>query len=361
MNVGSKLTNWVRNNITGSDENSSYSGKAAQTPVDAEYGRIQDKVDSVGKKLDSLEEDTQLSNTSLRNFKDSELVIGGAAVGGVVGGAAGILSSTSTSAFAKPEVVMHEKTTDVSNQVWKGVIRLPQVEVSKDVPVYNNNGQQIGSTKEVTGYRVDFKPDLESKHVGSYTERTHEIKGQGSGSPLVSGLVGMGTGMAVGAAVGGLVAVGRKAVGMDYDNHERVKVHKEGQKLIQCGILGAAIGGVAGGINGWIESGNAINTHYNTEAPVTQHVTLGQLPQGYTKDALNPNAPPPQGTVPYEVDQYKTKFSLGSNKLDVTEKRVDVNQAGRFGLVGGVVGGMAVGALGGVFAGVAINVIRRAV
>ncbi len=360
MNVGSKLTNWVRTNITGSDENS-YAGKGPATPVDAEYGRIQDKVDEVGQKLGSLEEDTQLSNTSLRNFKDVELVVGGGAIGGAVGGAAGILSSTANSTFAKPEVVLHEKTTDVSNQVWKGVIKLPQVEITKQVPVYNNNGQQVGSTTEVTGYRVDYKPDLQSKAVGNYTERTHEIKGQGSGSPLVNGLVGLGAGMAVGAAIGGLVAVGRKAVGMGYDNHERVKVHKEGQKLIQCGILGAAIGGVAGGINGWIESNNAISMHYETEAPVTQRVVLGQLPQGYTKDALNPNAPPPQGTVPYEVDQYKTKFSLGSNKLDVDEKRVDVNQAGRFGIIGGVLGGMAVGAMGGVLTGVAINVIRRAV
>lgn len=360
MNVVGSLKSWVRTNITGSEDQAKYS-KAASTPVDAEYSRIQDRVDGLGEKLASLDKDTQLGEVTLRNFKDSELVVGGAAVGGVVGGTAGVLTSLSSSLAGGAEVVVHDRVINVQNEVWKGVIKNPVIAVTQNVPVLNNNGQQIGTTTETTGYKQTYSPDIEKKDVGHYTERTHEIKGGSSGSPLVSGLIGLGAGMAVGAAIGGLVAVGRRAVGMGYDNHERVPVKNEGKKLIQFGIAGGAVGAAVGAVNGYVEGQNAINTSYKTEVPKMEHVVLGQLPKEWVRDALNPNGKPPSGTVPYEVNQYKTEFSLTSNKLDVDKKTVEVHQAGRYGVVGGLVGGAVVGTIGGVLSGVAINVIRRAV
>ncbi len=352
--IGSRVNNWMRANVTGSEV--SLAGKPAGD-IDRDYGRIEDNLGKVKGDLDRIDEDTKLRPPSLKNFKNGELIMLGAGVGGALGGGLGLADSMITSAVARPEVVVHETKVPIFSQKLTGstFVEVPRYD---EQPVFNSSGQQVGTTKELVGWDVRHTPSISSEKIGDYTQRTHEIKTSGSGSPLTSGLVGMGIGMGIGAGLGALVAVSRKFVGQGYEEHDRRPVKGETQLLIKTGAVGAVIGAGVGALNGLMEGNNAIHQTYNNETPVTEHRVLGQIPGDFFKSALSANNGNTPGTVSVERDVPKTGF-FGRPEVDKHE--VQVNQDGRFGLVGGLVGGAVVGGIAGVGIGVAINVLRRTI
>ncbi len=354
--VASRVNSWVRTNVVGAASEDALAGKPAGD-IDRDYGRIEDGLGKVKGDLDRIDEDTKLRPPALKNFKNAELIMLGAGVGGAIGGGLGIADSLITSAVARPEVVISETKVPIFSEKLTGstFVEVPRYD---EQPVFNSSGQQVGTTRELVGWDVRHTPSITQERIGEYTQRTHEIKTPGSGSPLTSGLVGLGIGMGVGAGLGALIAVGRKAVGQGYEEHERREVKGETQLLIKTGAVGAVIGGGVGLLNGLMESNNAVSQSYNTEAPVTEHRVLGQIPSDYFKSALSANGGNTPGTVNIERDVPKTGF-FGRPEVDKNE--VQVQQDGRFGLVGGLVGGVVVGGIAGVGIGVALNVLRRTI
>jgi hypothetical protein len=281
----------------------------------------------------------------------------GAGVGAAIGGGLGLADSLITSGIARPEVVVSETRVPVFSQKLTGstFVEVPRYD---EQPVFNSSGQQVGTTRELVGWDVRHTPSITQEKIGEYTTRTHEVKTTGSGSPLTSGLIGMGVGMGIGAGLGALIAVSRNAIGQGYEEQQRREVKGETQLLIKTGTVGALIGGGVGLVNGLMESNNAINQSYNTETVVTEHRVLGTVPADYFKSALSSNGGNTPGTRTIEADVPKTGFF---GRPDTDKHEVQVNQDGRFGLVGGIVGGVVVGGIAGVGIGVALNVLRRTI
>lgn len=351
--VTNRINSWVRTNVVGTE---SVAGKPAGE-IDRDYGRIEDNLGKVKGDLDRIDEDTKLRPPALKNFKNGELIMLGAGVGAAVGGGLGLADSLITSAVAHPEVVVSDTKVPIFSQKLTGstFVEVPRYD---EQPVFNSSGQQVGTTRELVGWDVRHTPSLSQEKIGDYTTRTHEIKTSGHGSPLTSGLVGMGIGMGVGAGLGALIAVGRKAIGQGYEEQERRPVKGETQMLIKTGSVGAVIGGGVGLLNALVESNNAVHQTYTTETPVTEHKVLGTIPADFFKSALSANNGNTPGTRAIEADVPKTGF-FGRPEVDKHE--VQVNQDARFGLVGGLVGGVVVGGIAGVGIGVAINVLRRTI
>lgn len=351
------VSNWVRTNISGTGDAAAYTSKAASTPVDAEYGRIQDGLTQVGKDIEGVDQDIQLKKVSLRSFKDSEVIVGSGAVGAVVGGGLGLANSELTSLLAKPQVEVAEVKHDIIKPEFKGFDKI-ETRPGHEVPVYDNNGHQTGTVTEHDSVHTHYEAKIEDKNVGSYTTRTHTVTNEAHGTPLVDGLVGMGIGFGIGAGLGTVVAVGRKALGQGYDGHDRAPVKHEGKKLLQTALVGSTIGAGAGLLNGLLESRNAIDTSYKTESPIINHTQIGTMPQDWDRSLLTTNPHPPTATQPVMGDVPKTNI-FGHGETDT--KTVPVHVDGRFGIAGGVIGGTVVGGVAGLAAGVAINVIRRAI
>ena len=357
MSAISTVGNWVRTNITGSGEAAAYTSK--KSGVDDEYARIQDGLTRVGQDIDNVDQDIQLRKVSLRNFKDAELIVGGGAVGAVAGAGLGVANSTLTSLLAKPEVDVKAVDHQIMKPVFNGFT--PHEErPGHSQPTFDpQTGQQIGSVVVHNKIVTSYEANISNKDVGSYTERTHTVNNQASGSPLADGLIGLGIGFGAGALIGTAVAVGRKALDQGYDGHDRAPVKNEGKKLLQTAMVGATIGGGVGLLNGLIEHGNAVDMSYKTESPVILHgEKIGEIPKTWERSLISVNPTHKHEMQPVTADVPKTNF-LGH--ADVDSKKVDVHVDGRFGLAGGVVGGVVVGGLAGVAAGVAINVIRRAI
>lgn len=352
--ITSRVNTWVRSNVMGSED--SLAGKPAGD-IDRDYGRIENDLGKVKGDLDKIDEDTKLRPPALKNFKNGELIMLGAGVGAAVGGGLGLADSLITSAVARPEVVISETKVPVYSEKLTGST-FTEVPRYDEQPVFNSSGQQVGTTRELVGWDVRHTPSIEQDKIGEYTTRTHEVKTTGSGSPLTSGLIGMGIGMGVGAGLGALVAVSRNAIGQGYEEHDRREVKGETQLLVKTGAVGALIGGGFGLLNGLVESNNAVHQSYNTESVVTENRVLGQIPADYFKSALSSNGDNNPGTVNVEREVPKTGFF---GRPDINKNEVEVNQDGRFGLVGGVVGGVVVGGIAGVGIGVALNVLRRTI
>jgi hypothetical protein len=346
----SRVTHWVRDNVTG----------GGPGDIDQDYGRIEEDLGRVKDELDKIDEETRLRPPSLSSFKDGDLILSGAAVGGALGATAGLANSLITAGASQPEVILHETTHPINKPVLVGFTE-QRTEITKQIPVYDGTGRQVGTTQELQGWRVTHQASINQEKVGEYTTREAEVRRAGGGSPLSDGLVGLAVGAGLGAGVGAAVAVTRRLTGKGlYEEHPRRSTEGDLRIMARTGAVGAAAGAGIGFLSGWLESGTARTIEYKTEQPVYQRQQIGTIPGNYEISALSSSRPtPPQ--VPVEADVPKTHLTLTGRQPDVQtiEKRVEVEP--RYGMVGAVVGGAIVGGIAGVATGVLINVLRKTI
>ncbi|MBI3927949.1 MAG: hypothetical protein HY319_20575 [Armatimonadetes bacterium] len=362
--VANKLTHWVRQNVSGSGEEAKdFSTNPRATQIDKEYGRIQDGLQQVAVELDKIDEETKLRPPALKNIKDMELVMMGGAAGAAIGGGIGLVSGLIDSAAGAPEVTINKVETPIFRQSlarpqgWTMV----ETEVNKPVPLYDGNGNQVGTTNELQGWQRTYTPSVNQERVGSYTVEQPDVKQTATGSPLTSGLAGAAIGGGIGALVGAGVVVARKVTGKGaYEESDRRNVEGQVQLLVKTGAAGAVAGAGVGFLSAALEAGHSDTIKYTVESPVMKTEVIGRIPQDHTVSALAPNSgTPAERAIEVQNPEMRLGITGRSPKVESETRTLDVE--GRFGYVGGIVGGAVVGGIAGVATGVLINTLRKSI
>ncbi len=362
--VTNKLTRWVAHNIEGSGEKiSDFSRNQEAERIDREYERIEQGLERVGKDLAEIDEKTKLHPPALRNIKDGELILMGATTGGAVGTGLGLGKGVIDAAFFHPEVDIKS----VQYPIYKQSLAQPngwtmkEVEVNKEIPVFDDDGNQIGTTKELQGWQREYTPSINKEEVGKYTVEKPVVSGKGGSSPLASGLTGLAVGAGLGALVGTGVVVARKLTGKGaYDPVERRSVKNQGRVLLRTGTVGAAAGAAVGLVSAALESSESNTVSYTVESPVMQREVIGKIPQDYFVSALSgETGTPAQREV--EVDNPVMKWGVTGKHPAVESHTEQFEVTPDYGYLAGVLGGAVVGGLAGVALGVTVNVLRKSI
>lgn len=354
------VKNFVSTHITGGKKD--FVPDEEATRIDNKYGEIKDELTQQRGELERIDEETRLRPPALKNFKNYELVAGGALAGAAVGGAIGLSKELLTSVASNPQV----EVTEVEHSIYRTELRdvgEPWTEASN--PQYDHNGS-------LTGWQHVYTASLEQKEIGTYTERTAEIKGAGSGNPLTAGLSGMLIGGALGAGVGLAVMVSRNFIpDGKYQEYERRKTTGDAKVLLKFGAAGGALGAGAGLLSAALESRhNGVET-FQTETPRMEREVIGQIPgqdvvqngngqfqTGWFETVRGTGANNP-GNVNVEVDNPVQSGLL--NRPQVNKEDVSIEVSGRYSYLTGMLGGMAVGVGAGIATGVLVNVIRKTI
>ncbi|MCA9794580.1 MAG: hypothetical protein KC910_22385 [Candidatus Eremiobacteraeota bacterium] len=348
INLTSRVSQFVTKHIAGDkkdfvpDENA--------TAIDNKYDQVQGGLGKISDDLDRLDQDTAVRPPALKNFKNSELMMGGALAGAAVGGSIGLGKEMLASFLSAPSYEIIKTDHDI----------LRTSMVSAKEPWVATEQVRNDANGSIQGWQHNYEPSTTTEKVGSYTTREVKITPAGDGSPLVSGLVGMGIGAGLGLGVGAAMTVARKFIPDGaYEGGDRRETKGDTKLLVRFGLAGAAAGAAAGFVASSLEASHAQTVQYTTETPVTQPQVIGQVPQNWFEgingsDAQNPgmrdvtaNNPVMGGTIIHKPQV---------EKHDLT---ADVN--GRFGMAYGVAGGAAVGLGAGVATGVLVNIIRKSI
>lgn len=315
--------------------------------VDGEFEKVQTGLAEVTDTLDSVDENTKLRAPGLKNFKNSELVAGGALAGAAIGGMVGVGKELLASSLSAPSVEIVETEHDIMRTTL----------ADGDQP-WRVNSERIFEGGIWTKTRHTYEPITETERVGSYTTREAEVTGNGNGSVLTSGLIGMGVGAAMGAGIGASVMVARKFIpDGEYEEGERRETKGDAGVIARWGVKGAAIGAGAGALIGLVESRHNSVRNFTTEAPITGQETIGQIPQSWVEESTS-TSPGGGDMADVKVTNPETNL-LGRAKVEKIDKSVDVN--GRYGVVSGAIGGAIIGGASGVAIGVLENIVRKSI
>ncbi len=348
LNLVSRVKNFVSHHIAG---DSDFVPDEDAVAIDNKYDEIRDDLSEVRGDLERIDEDVATREIALKNFKNSELVIGGALAGGAVGASLGLGKEMFASFVAPaPEVVVSANEFPIT--------RTSLVDAAE--PWIHHEQELTDANGSINGWRHTYTASTQTETVGEYTTRAHELKGATGGSPLVSGLMWAGAGAALGAGAGAaMIGLRRFIPDGEYEESDRRNTKNDNGLLVRFGIAGAGAGAGVGALAAALEAAKSDTVTYVTEAPVLENQVIGQIPSDWTEslggsDVNNPGLQ----DVPAQNPVMEGLFG-GSPKLEETKVEVDV--AGRFGYLGGVVGGAAVGAAAGVATGVLVNVIRKTI
>lgn len=369
MNVGS----WIKRQIRTEND---------FRPASQESREVQKDLDELAERVDELKQPVEVS---LKGSYDDlsagrKLMLGaagGAAVGGVLGAAHGLLSPIGDRVELQVSWDTHPITEDTL----------------KIVP---NRSQLSGLTSQVTsegvvdvtvkgGVRYDFDSEIVKSPAGEYqTPGGVTLKRSESSNTTLSGLVGIGVGAAVGVAGTGALMALKKIRGTEQGPSEPTEGGlvngREMKTMAALGTVGALGGAGVGALAGWMESNRAagLSQSVTWETPVMKTAEIGTVPESasvlirqdldygnslqgsriyrdpsefdlddHIKDSPGTAA---QGRVP-------ERGLLGGIKMEEHSKTYTTQPSA--GILTSALGGALVGGLVGVAAGVSYNTLQR--
>jgi hypothetical protein len=368
MNVGT----WIKKQIrTGSDF----------TPASRESKEIQKDLDDLAGRVDELKQPVEVSlEGSYDDLSTTEKLVlgaaGGAAVGGVLGAAHGMLSPVGDSLeldvdWVKRPILEHRMNLVPSRTRIEGLASQVTSEGIVEVSVQG-------------GVRYDFRSEIVDEEIGTYkTPGEVELRRTPSSNPTVSGLIGLGVGAGLGLATTGAVMALKSFRGETGESKERELAgvsRSEIKTMAALGAVGAAGGAGVGALSGWLEGRRAadMTATLNWETPIMEEAVIGHKPPPASiltrmdlefGNSLN-------GTT---IFNDPTKFDLQDYMDGDTGEAVSRNNP-KTGLLGGVemdsqsrdytadpntnvmasaLGGALVGGLVGVATGVCYNTLQR--
>lgn len=359
------LKNFVTSNIAGGQQDfvpKADAGEAQATKIDQEYSQIQDGLKQQHDQLAAVDQDSQLRPPALKNYKNWELVAGGALAGAALGGAAGLGKEMLTAVASNP----HVDITSTQHDIFRTELRHVKQ------PWTENTTELKDANGSINGWKHVYTASFDQKKVGTYTTRTAEVKGGGHGNPLLSGLGGMVIGGALGAGVGAAVMLSRNFIpDGKYQAYERHKTSGDGKIMLKFGVAGGAMGAGAGLLSAALESRHDQTVTYQTQTPEMHNQVVGQIPgqhvvansngtfQTQWNESIYGTSANNPGRVNVTVNNPVQSGLFHHAQVQTHNVKVDV--AGRYGYLTGMLGGMAVGVGAGVATGVLVNVIRKTI
>lgn len=355
------------------------------TPVKDSYQDLKTKITQNR----DVWENPELRTPGLRDFKDGELMgmgaAGGAVVGGVLGGAGGLLSQAvqPTPPPEKIEIPVTQTKVDIIEH-----------QLSKDTPYTQLRGADMPTDRDSAGrlYRQhDYTPVIVDKKVGEFTKlelpdsKSYEkhITHSPAATMLGSAFAGMFQGAIAGTAITGVMVIYRHATGQNFDPSNRRHSGKSDltKDMVKYGTVGAVGGGVAGYISGTIEEAKAdaqqlaqtqaatVEKTVHFKEPIYSEQDIGKIPQNHQhfqwndkgKALCEPYVKHPDQVVKAENPE-RNIFGLKMHDVTHTAKvnvSVDVDPA--FSKGAAVLGGSLIGAGLGVAAAVLKNLAENAV
>ncbi len=377
------INNWIQKNL--GTRGSGYVSDKDARKLDQQGQQLENDINNIKDTVDNLNKPVEVSvEGSYKNLSTKDKLIlgatGGAAVGGGFGMLKGIVENMGDGATANVQWETHD-------------ILDPKVEVDTqklNIPGTTEVATADGLQKvEVPGasVRYHFEPKITYEKIGDYkTPVNPEAALEQGHMAAVEGLKYAGIGAVVGTAASaayvGLEKLKNKGDEEKPGEVTQVKYGDETKTVIKAGLTGAAIGGAVGAVDGLMEQGRAGTQTIEWKTPIMeQNVKIGEVPQDasvmirqdveYAPDAFK-NSQLYRDPSKFDLDKHMKK----ADEVDVTGNKPDKNLLGqvkmeehsqelkaqaRYGMVGSVLGGIALGGVLGVATGVALNILKKMV
>jgi len=377
------INNWIQKNL--GTRGSGYVSDKDARKLDQQGQQLQTDINNIKDTVDNLNKPVEVSvEGSYKNLSTKDKLILGAAGGAAVGGGFGMLKG----------VVENMGDGATANVQWETHDILdPNVSVDTqkiNIPGTTEVATADGLQKvEVPGasVRYHFEPKITYEKIGEYkTPVNPEAALEKGHMAAVEGFKYAGIGAVVGtaatAAYVGLEKLKNKGDEEKPGEITQVKYGDETKTVIKAGLTGAAIGGAVGAVDGLLEQGRAGTQTIEWKTPIMeQNVKIGEVPQDasvmirqdveYSPDAFK-NSQLYRDPSKFDLDKHMKK----ADDVDVTGDKPDKNLLGqvkmeehsqelkaqaRYGMVGSVLGGIALGGVLGVVSGVALNILKKMV
>lgn len=377
------INNWIQKNL--GTRGSGYVSDKDARKLDQQGQQLENDINNIKDTVDNLNKPVEVSvEGSYKNLSTKDKLILGAAGGAAVGGGFGMLKG----------VVENMGDGATANVQWETHDILdPKVEIDTqklNIPGTTEVATADGLQKvEVPGASVKyhFEPKITYEKIGEYkTPVSSEAALEQGHMAAVEGLKYAGIGAVVGtaatAAYVGLEKLKNKGDEEKPGEVTQVKYGDETKTVIKAGLTGAAIGGAVGAVDGLMEQGRAGTQTIEWKTPVIeQGVKIGEVPKDasvmirqdveYAPDAFK-NSQLYRDPSKFDLDKHMKK----ADEVDVTGNKPDKNLLGqvkmeehsqelkaqaRYGMVGSVLGGIALGGVLGVVSGVALNILKKMV
>jgi len=377
------INNWIQKNL--GTRGSGYVSDKDARKLDQQGQQLENDINNIKDTVDNLNKPVEVSvEGSYKNLSTKDKLIlgatGGAAVGGGFGMLKGVVENMGDGATANVQWETHD-------------ILDPKVEVDTqklNIPGTTEVATADGLQKvEVPGasVRYHFEPKITYEKIGDYkTPVNPEAALEQGHMAAVEGLKYAGIGAVVGTAASaayvGLEKLKNKGDEEKPGEVTQVKYGDETKTVIKAGLTGAAIGGAVGAVDGLMEQGRAGTQTIDWKTPIMeQNVKIGEVPQDasvmirqdveYAPDAFK-NSQLYRDPSKFDLDKHMKK----ADEVDVTGNKPDKNLLGqvkmeehsqelkaqaRYGMVGSVLGGVALGGVLGVATGVALNILKKMV
>jgi len=377
------INNWIQKNL--GTRGSGYVSDKDARKLDQQGQQLQTDINNIKDTVDNLNKPVEVSvEGSYKNLSTKDKLILGAAGGAAVGGGFGMLKG----------VVENMGDGATANVQWETHDILdPNVSVDTqkiNIPGTTEVATADGLQKvELPGasVRYHFEPKITYEKIGEYkTPVNPEAALEKGHMAAVEGFKYAGIGAVVGtaatAAYVGLEKLKNKGDEEKPGEITQVKYGDETKTVIKAGLTGAAIGGAVGAVDGLLEQGRAGTQTIEWKTPIMeQNVKIGEVPQDasvmirqdveYSPDAFK-NSQLYRDPSKFDLDKHMKK----ADDVDVTGDKPDKNLLGqvkmeehsqelkaqaRYGMVGSVLGGIALGGVLGVVSGVALNILKKMV
>ena len=380
-----KINSWIQKNITGKRGSGYVSDKDARK-LDQKGKDLQNDINNIKDTVDELNKPVDVSvEGSYKNLSKKDKIIlgatGGAAVGGAFGMAKGMIENMGDTAAMNVEWESHnimEPSVEFETQ---------KVNIPGTTEVATMDGLKTETVPNAS-IKYHFEPKISYEKVGEYKTPINPEAALESGSvAAMEGLKYAGIGAVVGAA-GTAAYMGLAKLKNKGDEEQEqgevtnVKYGDETKTVIKAGLTGAAIGGAAGAIDGLMEQGRAGTQTIEWETPVMkENVTIGEVPQDasvmvrqdveYAQDAFK-DSKLYNDPSEFDLDKHIRKADEIEIKGDTPEKKLlggvkmeehsqEFKAEPRYGMVGSILGGVALGGVLGVASGVALNILKKMV
>lgn len=348
----SMINDWVRNNITGSGPRDYVPKDKRADEISKDLDRIEDGFRKADADLDKIDEMSQLKTPKLSDFKDSELVIMGAAGGAVAGGITGMADAVITT--FSDEATIDVKTTEYD-------IMRPEVKGFHG-PTGTNRYDADGI---LVGCDYKYEPDIENKKVGSYEVKEGSVVHSTDKADAVNRGLGHALGGAlVGGAIGLGIAVGRKLLHkgefVKTDERDR-KLEGEGKLIAASAGIGAVGGAGLAGLGVLADLSKVDTKDISYDKPIMEEQVIGQIPKDYFNSALDPaNSSPGNRDVIANGPKMKDRLIFGDKPvMEKVEQSVSIEP--RLNMAKQLAGGALLGGAFGALTGVILNVIRKVI
>jgi len=378
----STIGNWIKQNITGNRG----SGYTSDRQLDQQGDQIKNDINNIKDTVDQLNKPVEVSlEGSYDNLSKKDKLILGATAGAVVGGGVGALKGMVEAAGDGMKLDPHWETHDI-NQPKVSVETVKQ-NIPGTTQVATADGLQDVQVSNAS-LRYHFEPKITYEKVGEYkTPGTVEPKFEFTTNAVMEGAkfaaIGAGVGVVGTAAYMALEHIKHKDDKPDAKPPVEVTYGDEKKTIIKAGVVGAVVGGAVGAVDATMEKIRATGSEtIKWEVPVMEkNVKIGEVPQDasvmirqdvrYSDDAFK-NSKLYNDPSKFDLEKHMKKAEtvdvmgdkpdkklLGGVKME--EKSATYKAEARYGMVGSVLGGIALGGVLGVASGVALNILKKMV